>query len=109
MDVHVPIAITSGLRQRGFDVLTCADDGTNRFTDEELLKRATHLNRILFTQDEDFLELAARWQAEESQFFGIIYCHQLAAGIGKIITDIALIAEVLEADELSRGAIYLPL
>jgi len=36
MDVHVPAAITSGLRSRGIDVLTSQEDQTTRFTDEEL-------------------------------------------------------------------------
>jgi predicted nuclease of predicted toxin-antitoxin system len=55
MDVHVPAAITAGLRQRKIDVLTSQDDGTVRFTDNELLMRATDLGRVLFTQDADFL------------------------------------------------------
>ncbi len=33
MDVHVPIAITSWLRQRPFDVLTCADELKQRLQD----------------------------------------------------------------------------
>ena len=109
MDVHVPAAITAGLRQRGFDVLTCQDDGTTQLTDDEVLLRATRLGRVLFTQDEDFLEIVARWHATKKPFFAVIYCHQLAAGIGKIINDIALISEVLHAEELGRGAIYLPM
>ena len=102
-------AITAGLRQRGFDVLTCKDDGTTQFADDEILMRATSPGRVLFTQDEDFLEILARWQATKKPFFGVIYCHQLAAGIGKIIIDIALISEVLNAEELGRGVIYLPI
>jgi hypothetical protein len=53
MDVHVPAAITEGLRRRGVDVLTSQADGTRRADDETLLARATELGRTLFSQDED--------------------------------------------------------
>ena len=41
MDVHVPIAITEGLRRRGIDVLTSQEDGTREVDDETLLERAS--------------------------------------------------------------------
>ena len=109
MDVHVPAAITAGLRQRGIDVLTCQDDGTIQLTDNEVLARATDLGRVLFTQDDDFLQIVSRWQADQQAFFGVVYCHQLAAGIGQIFNDLALIADVLSSAELGRGVVYLPL
>jgi len=52
MDVHVPAAITQGLRRRGVDVLTSQEDGTRRASDDELLARATQLARILVSQDQ---------------------------------------------------------
>ena len=47
MDVHVPRAITNGLRRRGVDVLTAQEDGAAEFDDPSLLDRATALNRAL--------------------------------------------------------------
>ena len=47
MDVHVPRAITEGLRLRGVDVLTAQEDRTARLTDAELLDRAAALDRVL--------------------------------------------------------------
>ena len=55
MDVHVPLAITEGLRRRNVDVLTAQEDGAQRIGDSDLLDRAAFLNRVLFTQDDDFL------------------------------------------------------
>jgi hypothetical protein len=55
MDVHVKAAITAGLRQRGIDVLTAQEDGANRLDDDRLLERATALQRVLFSQDDDLL------------------------------------------------------
>jgi hypothetical protein len=54
MDVHVPAAITSGLRRRGIDVLTSQEDGSERLPDDRLLERSTQLGRVLFSQDDDF-------------------------------------------------------
>jgi predicted nuclease of predicted toxin-antitoxin system len=59
MDVHVPAAITDGLRLRGVDVLTAQEDGTGEFFDSDLLDRATALGRVLFTQDKGLLREAA--------------------------------------------------
>jgi predicted nuclease of predicted toxin-antitoxin system len=61
MDAHVPRAITLGLRLRTVDVLTAQEDGSETLSDSELLNRATQLNRVLFTFDDDLLVEAARW------------------------------------------------
>ena len=58
MDVHVPYAITIGLRLRGIDILTSQDDGTTQLADPDLLERASVLGRALFRQDKDFLRVA---------------------------------------------------
>ncbi len=47
MDVHIPLAITDGLRRRQIDVLTSQEDGTTRLEDESLLTRANELGRLL--------------------------------------------------------------
>ena len=59
LDVHIPAAITEGLRLRGVDVLTAQEDGGRRLPDDKLLDRATALGRVLFTQDDDLLREAA--------------------------------------------------
>ena len=55
MDVHVPRAITDGLRLRRVDVLTAHADGSSRLDDAELLDRASAHGRALFTRDADLL------------------------------------------------------
>jgi predicted nuclease of predicted toxin-antitoxin system len=76
MDVHVPYAITIGLRLRGIDVLTSQDDSTTQLADPDLLERANALGRALFTQDKDFLRVASEWRRRGQGFAGIIYAHQ---------------------------------
>jgi predicted nuclease of predicted toxin-antitoxin system len=82
MDENVHRAITNGLRLRGVNVLTVQEDERSRFSDPKILERATEIQRILFTQDDDFLAEANRRQTEEKIFFGVIYAHKLRVSVG---------------------------
>ncbi len=88
MDVHVPAAVTAGLRRRGVNVLTSQEDSTQESGDKALLERTTELDRVLFTQDDDLLAIASQWQQQSREFAGVVYCHQLRSGNGDIIEDI---------------------
>jgi hypothetical protein len=46
MDVHVPLAVTEGLRRRKIDVLTSQEDATAETDDDFLLLRATELDLV---------------------------------------------------------------
>lgn len=109
MDVHVPSAVTAGLRRLGVDVITAQEDEGQRLEDEALLTRATELDRVLFTQDDDFLAIAARWQSRSREFSGVLYSHQLGPGIGELVGDLELIAACADQDELRRHVVYLPI
>jgi predicted nuclease of predicted toxin-antitoxin system len=65
MDVHVPAAVTEGLRRKLLDVRTAQADAAGQLSDEELLERATTLGSVVLTQDADFLEIAvaAAWHS----------------------------------------------
>jgi hypothetical protein len=108
MDHHVKAVITEGLRSRGVDILTCAEDGTDQWDDEDILKRATQLGRAVFTQDDDFLALADTWLDNEQDFAGVIYAHQLGITIGQAINDLELIAKVLTPEEMQNCIEFLP-
>ena len=109
MDHHVPKAITIGLRLRGIDILSAYEDGTDQLGDDLLLKRANELKRVLFTQDDDLLEEAAKCQREGSPFSGVIYGHQLRVTIGVCIQDLEIIAKSAEPEELQNQVLFLPL
>jgi hypothetical protein len=79
MDVHVKAAITAGLRRRGIEVATAQEDGGTRLEDVALLDRATALQGVLFSQDDDLLAIARDRQATAVFFAGLIYGHQLRA------------------------------
>lgn len=109
MDVHVPAAITEGLRRRGIDVLTSQQDGTRQVDDETLLLRSTELGRVLFSQDDDLLRIAAAWQAGNQPFAGVVFAHQQRASVGQCVEDLELIAECCSAAEVSGRVIFVPL
>lgn len=62
MDEQVPRQITAGLRLRGVDVLTVQEDERLGTPDPILLDRATELQRVMFSRDDDFLAEAHRPQ-----------------------------------------------
>ena len=109
MDVHVPAAITHGLRLRGIDVLRAQEDGATRLPDEALLTRATQHGRLLFSQDEDLLAEAAERQARSVPFAGLAFARQMDVSIGACVRDLELICQVLNPDEVANRVIYLPL
>ena len=109
LDHHVPAAIAAGLRQLQVDVLTVAEDGKAEWDDDQLLERALELGRIVFTQDRDFLVLAARWQQDRREFAGMVYGHQLRVTVGGAVRDIALIASVMTGAEMRNRVEFLPL
>jgi len=109
MDVHIPKAITDGLRLRGVDVLTAQEDGAARLPDSILLDRSTALGRVLFSQDKDLLREAVRRHSTRTTFTGIIFAHQLHITIGQCIRDLELIALTGEPADLVNQVEYLPL
>jgi predicted nuclease of predicted toxin-antitoxin system len=58
-DEHIARAVVRGLRRRGVDVQTVSEAGMLGATDEEHLRFATEQQRVVFTQDDDFLRLHA--------------------------------------------------
>jgi len=109
MDVHVPRPISRGLRRRRVDVLTSQEDGTARWEVADLLNRATLLDRVLLSQDEDLLIEAANRQRNGVSFSGLIYAQQLALSIRQCIEDIEILAKAGRMSDFANRVQYLPL
>ena len=101
-DEQVPKAVIMGLRRRGVDVLTVPEAGTLGASDGEQLRRARDEGRVIFTQDDDFLRLAAT----DSSHAGVVYATQ-ERPIGQIIRGLMLIHGVLEAEEMAGRVEFL--
>ncbi|MBD2297325.1 DUF5615 family PIN-like protein [Nostoc sp. FACHB-87] len=109
IDENVHRGITIGLRMRGVDVLTVQEDQRTGFPDPLILDRATELERVLFSQDEDFLAEANRRQGEAIDFAGVIYAHKLRVSVGDCVRDLEIIAKAADPEELKNCIQYLPL
>jgi uncharacterized protein with PIN domain len=101
-DEHVAKAIIRGLRQRGVDVLTVPEVKMLGASDEDHLAKALEENRVIFTQDNDFLRLAASGLNHS----GIVYASQ-ETSISHIIYGLMLIYQVLDAEEMIGHIEYL--
>jgi predicted nuclease of predicted toxin-antitoxin system len=109
MDVHVRRAVTLALRLRSIDVLTAQEDGSAELDDDRLLQRATELDRVLVSQDEDLLREGTRRLRQQEDFSGIVYAHQLRITIGQMVDDLELIARATSPEEWRGRIEYLPI
>jgi predicted nuclease of predicted toxin-antitoxin system len=109
MDHHVPRAITDGLRLRDVEVITAYEDASHELGDAELLDRATTLERVLFTRDDDLLAEATRRQRAGIPFRGVVYAHQLRVSIGTCVEDLEIIAKTGDPEDLMNRVQFLPL
>jgi hypothetical protein len=109
MDVHVPMAITRALRERGINVLTAQEDHADRLNDSDLLDRATALRRVLFSMDKHLRREAALRQRSGREFFGVIAADELRITIGQCIADLELIATIYNPADIQNCLEYLPL
>jgi hypothetical protein len=108
MDQHIRREITEGLRQRGVDVLTAWEDGNSEAEDEELLLRATALNRVFVSQDQDLLRITTEWQTIGREFAGVAFAIQQDIDIGGSIEYLELIAHTMSAKEMRNHVEYIP-
>jgi predicted nuclease of predicted toxin-antitoxin system len=108
MDAHVPWPLTKGLRQRGVDVVTAQEDGTDSIDDTELLQRATALDRVVFTFDSDFLRASAMLQARGIPFAGIVMLRGRGVDLGQCIDDLELICKAYDAHDIENLVEFLP-
>lgn len=109
LDVHIPYAVTIGLRLRSVDLITAQEDQTTTLDDSDLLDRATALGRILFSQDKDLLREAHRRQRRGQPFGGIIYAPQGKVSVGQCVDDLEVVTQCSESAEWANRLEYLPL
>ena len=108
MDVHVKRAVTLGLRRRGVDVVTAQEEGLGEYEDSDLFDRATELDRVLFSQDDDLLAEANLRLETGVRFVGLVYAQQIDLSIGQAVRDLELIAKEYEPEDIENRIEYLP-
>ena len=95
-DEHIPKAVIRGLRERGIDILGVADAGLVGADDITHLRRARSEHRVIVTQDDDFLRIAAAGESHA----GIVYAPQHTS-VSALIHGLLLIQRVLDAEEIA--------
>lgn len=100
LDQH--IEITPGIAGGTPRIASVPEAGMMGATDDAHLAYALAQRRVLFTQDADFMRLAATGVAHA----GIIYAPQFTT-IGNIIRGLVLIAQIVESEEMLGKIEYL--
>ena len=103
LDENCPRTFALGLRRLGIDVTTTPEAGLIKSSDPEQLSRALDQNRVLFTQDEDFLVL----HAAGTPHAGIIYCKKDTRSIGEMIRGLELAWEIYKPEDLAGQVEYI--
>jgi Domain of unknown function (DUF5615) len=103
LDENGDPAVAEGLRRLGIDATTTQELGMLRASDEAHLEFARADNRVIFTQDADFLRL----HAEGMGHAGIAYCHQHSRSIGQIIQGLTLIWDALDHGDMANKVEFL--
>jgi predicted nuclease of predicted toxin-antitoxin system len=103
LDEHVPHAIARGLRLRGVDVLTLADAELISRSDVAILEYALEEQLVVFSQDDDFLRLAAAGNSHA----GIVYCSQGKHAVGELVQLLKLISDCFESSDMFGQIEYL--
>ncbi len=91
-DVHVVFALVQSLRRRGMDVVTAQERGLQEADDADLLVDALRDERVLLTNDQDFLVLGAEYSARGETFAPIYYWPQQQRTIGELLRKIVQLA-----------------
>ncbi|MEC4813883.1 MAG: DUF5615 family PIN-like protein [Scytonema sp. PMC 1069.18] len=103
LDEQVKSVIARELRRRGIDVTTTVEVGLRTQSDDAQLDLICQEQRVLFTQDDDFLRIASRTNNHP----GIAYCKQGTRSVGQMIESLVLIYEVYTPQEMVGRVEYL--
>ena len=98
LDENVPNAIAHGLRLRGIDVTTTSDANLVAALDPEHIAFALAEDRVIFTQDQDFL----RHHQAGMKHAGIVYCKQGGNSVGEIVRYLHFLSDCLDGEDM-RG------
>jgi hypothetical protein len=106
-DECVDARIVAGLRRRGVDVHTAAEQGLLAANDDEQMKRATALGRVLVTADRDFLAIVRDLHARGAPFPGMFFIQE-GTPLGTAVRNIADAAEILEPTDMVGWLEWIP-
>jgi predicted nuclease of predicted toxin-antitoxin system len=96
LDEQMDPDIATALRRAGIDITTSLDQGLLSRPDEEQWDRVRAQGRVLITDDQDFLAIAAA----AADHPGVVYCRRTKHSMGEIINFLILCHGVYEAYDM---------
>jgi hypothetical protein len=106
-DVHVQRGIVDGLRRSQMDVVTARDAGMETALDEALLDHALKLQRVMLTNDTDFIAIANQYLAQGVVFAPVFYWPQSGRSPGENIRRILAVAGRFQYAEILSTLQYI--
>ena len=103
LDENVSAAVAEGLRRRAIDVMTAGEAGLLGASDIAHLEHCRATGRILFTQDSDFLILAASGISHR----GIVFCANGTRSIRQMIESLILLDACLSEADMNNHIEYI--
>jgi predicted nuclease of predicted toxin-antitoxin system len=103
LDEHIDPDIAAALRRHGIDATTTVEAGLRTGSDDAQLEFAISQQRVIVTDDADYLRRAAA----TSNHPGIVVCHRQQHSSRQIIRGLILIYEVLEPGEIAGRTEFL--
>ena len=106
-DENVIAPLVEALRRRGMDVVTVQDRDRRRADDADLLDEALRDERLMLTNDTDFLAIAADRSSRNESFAPIIFWPQQQRRIAELVRALIGVASNHDYSELIGQVIFL--
>jgi hypothetical protein len=106
-DEHVVFGLVQALRQRRMDIVRVQDRGREQADDSDLLDEALSNERVMLTNDTDFLALAAVRVARQQRFAPIFFWPQQCRSIGQLVQSIIREASRHDYDAVCSQVFFL--
>ncbi len=99
--------VVAGLRRRGADVVTAAEQSLLGASDERQMEEAITLARVLVTADQDFLAVAAEMGRRGQPFPGVLFIKERTP-IGDAVRSIADAADLFDPSDMAGDVEWIP-
>lgn len=106
-DGHIVFGLVQALRRRGMDVVRIQDRGRETADDAEVLDEALYDERVMLTNDTDFLVLAAQRSKQQQLFAPIFFWPQQRRSIGQLVRTIIREASRSDYDSMCSQVFFL--
>lgn len=99
-DEHIKKGISDGIKRRGVELHTVEEEEIKGKSDEDLLRFAKERDRVILTNDSDFLEM--------EDHPGILYITTQYASIGEIVQEVVRHVDQYTKEEFQDTIFYIP-